>query len=356
MNKKNELMQILENHDIDGFFVSKENNVNYLSGFTDEASFIFITPEENFFITDGRFEELAQKLCLGFTIINWQKTNKSLIQVIYDLAKEKHINKIGFESQWLSYENYEKMKRTVKDIPLIPTSNIIESLRYVKTPEEISKLRKASDITDYSFEEIIKYIRPGMTEKQVAARLEYIIKMAGGDGVGFDTILISGEKTSLPHGKPSDKKIQKGDFVTMDYGALVDGYTSDMTRTIIIGQASEKQIQIYNLVKEAQEKALETIRDGINSDLPDTKARQIVEKYIDYYYPGIGHGIGLDLHEAPFLSSRGDYKIKENCVITVEPGLYIPNWGGVRIEDSVLVKKDGFERLTKSSKDLIIID
>lgn len=240
-------------------------------------------------------------------------------------------------------------------VKLVGKEGIVEELRYVKTPEEIEKIRKASEITDHAFEEILKYIEIGMTENQVAAKLEYIVKMAGADGMGFDTILISGSKTSLPHGKPTNKLIEAGDFVTMDFGAMVDGYTSDMTRTIVMGQASQEQMEVYRLVKEAQQKGMDSIKPLVTSDLPDQAVREVLKDRIQYYYPGIGHGIGLDLHEAPFISQKGGYTIEENCIITVEPGLYIPGWGGVRIEDSILVTREGYERLTKSSKDLIIV-
>ena len=342
--------------DLDALFISKEENVNYLSGFTDEASYLLITKGKSFFITDGRFVELAEELCLGFTIINWQKTGKGLFELIADLCQDLEIKKLGFEADWISYSQYQAMEKDIRDIDLVGTNNMVEKLRYVKDDLEISYLRKACEISDYAFEEILKYIKPGVKEKDLAARLEYIMKTAGADGIGFDTILISGKKTSLPHGKPSDKLIEKGDFITMDYGALVNGYTADMTRTVIVGEASDEQIKVYNLVKKAQEKALESLKAGIDSSIPDKAARSQVQDYIDYYYPGIGHGIGLDLHEAPFLSHAGGYEIKENSVITVEPGLYIPSWGGVRIEDSVLIKKNGYERLTKSTKELIIID
>lgn len=355
MGKIEKVLQALKEQQLDGLFIVKKANVNYISKFTDEAAFVLITRKGNFFITDGRFIELAEKLCEGFEIINWQDLGKGVLGVVEKICKDVGIKRLGFEEEWTSYSMYENMKGILKDIELIPTKGIIEALRYIKDEEEINILREASRITDEAFEEILNHIKPGMTENQVAAKLEYIIKMNGGDGVGFETILISGKKTSLPHGKPDDKVIEDGDFVTLDFGALYKGYTSDMTKTIVVGKPNEKQIEIYNVVKEAQQAGLDTIKDGISSKVPDDAIREVVKDYIEYYYPGIGHGIGRDLHEPPFIGKNGGYIIKKNCVITVEPGLYIPDWGGVRIEDSILVTEDGYERLTKSTKDLICL-
>lgn len=353
MKKVGKVLELLEEKDLDGLFLVNMPNVNYISGFTDEASFVLLSDKGNYFITDGRFYEEAQNLCKGFEIINWKNLGDSVIEVLGKLCKDLDINKLGFESQWVNYSMYENMKETLKEVELVPTEGIIESLRYIKDEKEIGFIRQASRITDKAFEEIAKYIEIGMTENQVVAKLEYIIRMIGGDGVGFDTILVSGKKTSLPHGKPDDKVIEEGDFITLDFGALYKGYTSDMTKTIIAGEPSEKQLKVYNIVKKAQQAGLDSIRDGINSKVPDDAVRKIVKDYIEYYYPGIGHGIGLDLHEPPFISNKGGYTIKKNCVITMEPGIYIPGWGGVRIEDSILVTEDGYERLTKSTKDLI---
>lgn len=355
MEKVKEVLKVLDEQQLDGLFLVKQANVNYISKFTDEASFVLISKNGNFFITDGRFFELAQKLCKGFEVLNSQNFDKGLLGIVEEICKDNGIKRLGFERKWTSYDMYENMTKIFKNIELVPTQDIIEDLRYIKDEEEIEILREASRITDKAFEEILNHIKPGMTEKQVAAKLEYIIKMNGGDGVGFDTILISGKKTSLPHGKPDDKVIENGDFITLDFGALYKGYTSDMTRTIVVGKPSDKQVEIYNIVKEAQQVGLDNIRAGVNSKIPDAAVREVVKDYIEYYYPGIGHGIGRDLHEPPFIGKSTNYTIKKNCVITMEPGLYIPDWGGVRIEDSVLVTEDGCERLTKCTKDLICL-
>lgn len=355
MKRVKKVLELLTDKDLDGLFLVKRANVNYISRFSDEASYVLVSTKGCFFITDGRFFELAQKECKGFEIINWQKIGKSVIDGVKEICEKHDIKKLGFERVATSYDMYENLKKTMPDVDLIPTSNLIEEMRYVKDEEETEILKEASRITDKAFEEILNFIKPGMTENQVAAKLEYIIKMNGASGVGFETILISGKKTSLPHGKPDDKIIESGDFITLDFGALYKGYTSDMTRTIVVGTPNDKQVEVYNLVKQAQQAALDMIKAGVTSKEPDDVIRKIVKDYIEYYYPGIGHGVGRELHEQPFLGKNGDRIIEKNCIITVEPGLYIPDWGGVRIEDTIVVTETGNERLTKSSKELICV-
>lgn len=355
MERLNKTQEILRDNEWDALFLVKRANVNYISRFSDEAAYALIGTNKQFLITDGRFFELAQEECKGFRIINWQKIGTSIVDAVKEICKNNGIKKLGFERAATSYDLYDRLQSSMTDVELIPTNNVIEDLRYVKDEEEIEILKEASRITDKSFEDILNFIKPGMTENEVAAKLEYIIKFNGASGVGFETILISGKKTSLPHGKPNDKVIEKGDLVTLDFGALYKGHTSDMTRTIVVGTANEKQIEIYNIVKKAQQIGLDTIKAGVTSKAPDDKIREIVKDYVEYYYPGIGHGVGRELHEQPFLGKNGDRIIEKNCIITVEPGIYIPNWGGVRIEDTIIVTETGNERLTKSSKDLICV-
>ena len=290
MEKLNKALKLIKEEGLSGLLVTKEANVKYLSNYKDEAACLLLTNKGNYFITDGRFIELAEKQAKGldFNFINWQKESNSMIQALADLFAKLDLDKLGFEKYWTSYADFQAMETSFKgsSVKLVGKEGIVEELRYVKTPEEIEKIRKASEITDHAFEEILKYIEIGMTENQVAAKLEYIVKMAGADGMGFDTILISGSKTSLPHGKPTNKLIEAGDFVTMDFGAMVDGYTSDMTRTIVMGQASQEQMEVYRLVKEAQQKGMESIKPLVTSDLPDQAVREVLKDRIQYYYPG----------------------------------------------------------------------
>ncbi len=354
MDRNKRLIEGFGGKKLDALLVSNEVNVTYMSGFTGDDSILLITLANKYMLTDFRYTEQAEKECPGFEIIKCDKAKR--FEKISELLKKENIKRLGFE-QHVSYSDYEKLKAALEDAKLVPTDNIIEKLRYIKDEKEKSYIMKAQEIADSAFSNIIKFIKPGMTEKQVTAELEYLMKKGGADGPAFDTLLISGKKTSLPHGKPSDKKIDEGDFVTLDFGALYKGYRSDMTRTIAVGGVSERQAKIYGIVKKAQLNALKALKAGINGKVPDDAAREVIgaEGYNDNFGHGLGHGVGLEIHEEPYMGKNSKYKLEEGCIVTVEPGIYIPGWGGVRIEDTVLVTKEGCEIFTKSSKDLIVI-
>ena len=265
------------------------------------------------------------------------------------------IRRLGFEECFTTYDKYEEIHRLLSEhrIELTGTRNIVEELRYVKSEEEVANTRIACEIADKALEELVPYIKPGVTERELCARLEFSMKMHGAQDIGFETILISGAKTSLLHGKPGDRKVEEGDFVLVDYGAKYNGYISDTTRTFAVGHVSEQQKEIYELVREAQETGVRNMGPGIVASKPDTEIRKVVKKYEEYYYSGMGHGVGLDLHEEPFLGMYGTKIMQPGCVITMEPGIYIPGWGGVRIEDTVLITENGAETLTHFPKDLM---
>lgn len=359
MNAFEKIREMLNERGIDGIYVSQQANVNYITGYPDELAYAVIGQNDKYVITDGRFVELAENTCIpnGFKVLNWHLFDRSLPKAISHACRECKIKRLGFEEKFTTYDKYTELKQLLENdnIELVPVSGMIEELRYTKNDEELANSRKACEIADKALEELIPYIKPGVSERELCARLEFSMKMNGAHAIGFETILISGEKTSLPHGKPDDKVIEYGDFVTIDFGAMYNGYISDMTRTFVVGEASEKQIEIYNLVKEAQAKGLECMRDGAHATEPDTEIRKIIKKYEEYYYPGMGHGVGRDLHEEPFLGNYGTKTMKKGCIITMEPGLYIPGWGGVRIEDTVYIKEDGIEILTKFPKELMVL-
>lgn len=354
-NRIKKLLDRMESENLDGLFILKTANVNYISGFTNEDSYVLITKEGYYFITDGRYTEQAEEECPDFEVIRWGKPTGTIADTVEELAIKNNLKRIGFEKDCMTYGMYEQFSKTITQAELFPVSGLVEDLRYTKDKDEIDNIKIAAAIADAAFSKIIEFIKPGMKESDVALQLEYYMRKAGADGIAFDTILISGRKTSLPHGIPSEKIIENGDFITIDFGALYKGYRSDMTRTIAVGEISEKQLEIYELVKKAEEEGINCIKSGVSSKLPDDKVREVLKDYIEYYYPGLGHGVGRELHEQPFLGSRGDRVIEKNCVITVEPGIYIPGWGGVRIEDTLVVTEDGYEILTKSPKELIIL-
>lgn len=354
-NRIENLLVEMKKCGMDGLFLMREANVRYISGFTDSDSYVLITEKGNFFITDGRYTEQAEKQCPDYKVIKWGKPVGTLGDTVNNIAKDLGLKSIGFEKDKMTYALYEDFKGKLEAVELVPTLGLVEKLRYVKDEEEISNIKEACRIADVAFERILDFIKPGISESEVALELEYYMRKEGASGVGFETILISGSKTSLLHGKPDNKIIEDGDLIILDYGALYNGYISDMTRTIGIGHLDDKKIEIYNLVKKAQQQGLDAIKAGESGKTPDDKIRSVIKEYENYYYAGIGHGVGRELHEEPFLGKYCNRILQENCVITVEPGIYIPGWGGVRIEDTIVVKKDGYERLTNSTKELIIL-
>ncbi len=357
MSRIERLLGKLNEDNLDGLLLITDQNIRYLTGFTGSDSFIIITPKDKYFITDGRYVEQVEQECPEFKIVNWRQPSRRLSEAIRDIAIELGLKSLGFEKNHVCYELYDDLNRDITDIELIPTKSIVESIRYRKDDEEILKIKKACEISENALNRLLGSIKPGVTEKELTAELEYHIKKQGADGVGFETILISGKRTSLLHGKPSDKKIEHGDFITIDFGAMYDGYICDMTRTFVVGKASEKQKEVYEAVKEALNYATNSIKSNISSKVPCEKYKKTIDKagYRDYYYPNLGHGVGLVVHEEPFMGPASEYILEKNCIITVEPGVYIPDWGGVRIEDMILVTDEGFEVLTKLPKDLIII-
>ncbi len=340
----------MKEKDIEAFVIYKFVNVTYITGFTGDDSVALVTHDKAIFITDGRYTEQAQKEVKDFEVIEHKTGIK---EVLKEYIKTLEIKKLAFEEN-ISYGQYRELKELL-EIELIPQANLVETLRMVKDEEEIENIKKAQNITDRAFEHLLKFIKVGMTEKEVALELEYFMKKQGAEDLSFDTIVASGKRSSLPHGKASEKVIEKGDFVTIDFGCKVGGYCSDMTRTIVMGKASEKQKEIYNIVLEAQQKAIDNIRAGITSKEADLLARSVIEEkgYGQYFSHSLGHGVGLEVHEAPSLSFKKEEILKEGAIVTVEPGIYIPDFGGVRIEDMVLLKEDGVINLTKSPKYLI---
>ncbi len=357
MNRFNQLMVIMEENNIDAFYITKKENVKYITGYPDELAYAFICRTGKYIITDTRFIEEAQLSCPDFTAVNWHEFGRSIPKAIASLCKTNNIKTIGFEKNFTTYDKYTELFQLLSedDISLIPTSEIIETLRYTKTEEEIQKIRIACEIADKALYDLVPYIKAGVSERELCARLEFSMKMHGAHDLGFETILISGAKTSMLHGKPSDKLVEEGDFVLVDFGAMYHGYISDMTRTFIVGEPSQKQLEVYNLVKEAQQLGVDNMGPNVHTTLPDSKIREIIGSYSEFYYAGMGHGVGLDLHEEPFLGNYGTRTMKPGCVITMEPGIYIPGWGGVRIEDTVLITDSGIESLTHFPRELMIL-
>lgn len=357
MSRQEKLLKIMDDKNIESLFINNERNVRYLSGYTGEDSYILISKKGLWFITDYRYSEQAQKECEGFNVIERNRQTTSLGQCINNLLSDNNIKSIGFERDHINYGMIEDIKKYLEVNEIIPTSGLVECLRYTKDENEIKLIKKACEIADNAFAHLMDKIKVGMTEKEAALELEYKMRKLGASDVAFDTILLSGTRTSMPHGIPSDKKIEYGDFVTIDFGALYKGYRSDMTRTFIMGEASEEQKSVYESVLEAQKLGVSVTKSGMIGSDVDSQVSEILKRnsYFENAGKGLGHGLGLDLHEQPFMNSICDLELKEGCVVTIEPGVYIPNWGGVRIEDTVIVTKDGCEIITNTPKELLVV-
>lgn len=353
MEKLQKLRSQFDHLGIDALLITSTFNRRYMTNFTGTAGVALISADQALFITDFRYIEQATKQCEGFTII---KHGPSIIEEIARQAEQFGISKLGFEQDFLSFSTYSEYKTALK-ADLVPISGIIEKLRLIKTESEIKILKEAADIADAAFKHILDFIRPGLTELEVSNELEFFMRAAGATSSSFDTIVASGYRSALPHGVASDKIIEKGDMITLDYGAYYKGYVSDITRTIAIGEPDPKLKEIYAVVYEAQQRGVEGVKPGMTGKEADALTRDyITEKgFGEYFGHSTGHGIGLEVHEGPALSFRSDLKLLPGMVVTVEPGIYIPGLGGVRIEDDIMITKDQNELLTHSTKELMIL-
>lgn len=330
----------------------------YFSGFKSSAGLVLITRTSAYLIVDFRYGEAAEKTVKHLDVIVYSKLSETLSK----LFKKHRVKRVYFENEGLSLKQANDYKKMFNSIDVKPSfanylDQIIENMRMIKSDDEIKKLETAQKITEEAYLEILNYIKPGVKERDIALELEYLMRKKGADGIAFDLITITGANTSRPHGVPGDNIVKSGDFFTMDIGALFDGYHSDMTRTVVVGQVSEEQEKIYNIVLKAQTAALAEIKPGVSGEYIDDIARNIIkdEGYGDCFGHSTGHGVGLDIHEKPFVTVNNKLLLSKGMVITCEPGIYLPERFGVRIEDMVEVTANGIKNFTKVPKELIIL-
>ncbi len=349
-NRIDALRDQMKEKSLDAALIYKNENRRYISGFTGTSGYVVITEKSSFFITDFRYIGQASNQCESYEIIehNIEKT-------LYDIINSLNIYNLGFEEDFVTYGQYKEFENKLKDVTLSPLNQALNSLRKYKDANEIKCIESAAAIADDAFDYICEFIKPGISEREISLELEGYMRKKGASSTSFDIIVASGLRSSLPHGVASDKIVEKGEFITMDFGCIVNGYCSDMTRTIVMGKANDKQKQIYDIVLEAQNMALRAIRPGITGVEADKVARDIITKrgYGQFFGHGLGHGVGLEIHEAPRLSPLGNDTLEVAMVVTDEPGIYLPDFGGVRIEDLVVITEDGNRVLSKSPKQLI---
>ena len=337
---------------LDGIIISNPINVKYLTGIEAEGSFL-ITPKENIYITDGRYvEQVNNTITLNDEIVVYD---------MKDLSKDDYENiftfceNVGFEEDYVTYAQYKYFMQYYKINNLEETEKIIEKQRMIKDKEEIEYIQRACRITDECFDHLKEYIKIGLTEKQIAKEIDEFFIEHGADGVAFDTIVASGKNTSKPHAVPTNKKIEEGDPITIDFGCKYKGYCSDMTRTIFAGYVPNEIKEIYELVLKNQRQVIDEMKEGVNLKLISRMVENDFKLHRYDLIHSIGHGVGMEIHELPFFSSRADCILKNNMVVTDEPGIYVPGKFGVRIEDTVLVNRGMATALTKSNRDYIIV-
>ncbi|HLJ48189.1 MAG TPA: Xaa-Pro peptidase family protein [Bryobacteraceae bacterium] len=336
---------------LDGFLVSHLPNVRYLTGFTGSNALVLITPNSTTLFTDPRYTIQAQTESTAKVVI----AKGSLVQAASKFIQRKRLKNLGFEKSHLSYQTWEFLKPL--KLTLKPIDAAIESRRTIKSPEEIARIRQAVQTNSAAFTVTLKRIRPGVTESAVAAELEYQMRRRGAEKPAFETIVAFGTRAALPHAQPTHQKLNASDLVLIDMGATQNGYTSDMTRTFFIGNPTPKLRKMYEAVLKAQLAGIDAVREGVTADRVDRATRSVLrsEGLDKYFVHSTGHGLGLEIHEAPRLGRKDKTPLQAGMVITIEPGVYMENIGGVRIEDTVLVTKNGCEVLTPTSKELMAV-
>jgi Xaa-Pro aminopeptidase len=345
------LREALATEGLDAILITQPENRRYLSGFTGSAGVLLISQDQAVLATDFRYYEQVEKQAPDFRLA---KITNKFEPLLPELVHQVGAKKVGFESVHLTVDQHQEWQKVAEGFELVPTKELVERIRAVKDEDELSKIRKAIALADEAFAHIVDFIEPGMTEKEVAWELEVFMRTHGAAKVAFDLIVGSGPNGAMPHATVSERVIRAGEPIVIDMGAMIDGYNSDLTRTICASRPDDKFRGIYNIVLEAQCTAEQSIRPGMTGKQADSVARQVIEEagYGDNYGHGLGHGVGLAVHEKPGVGRLSEDVLEPGMVFTVEPGIYLPGWGGVRIEDVVVMREDGVQVLTQASKEL----
>jgi len=352
--RQKDIRKVLDERGLDGMLITNLTNVRYISGFTGSAASCLITPEGQFFITDGRYIEQSKAQVKGFE--RFIDMNSHLSQI-----KDNNLNpngfKLAFEGDHMSYALYENMISMFPNTKWENSSMILEDLAAVKDDHELECIRTAVEVTDKVYEEILPMLRPGFTEKQVANTMVSKYREYA-EGEAYSPIVATGPNGALPHAIPTDREFKNGDFIVIDAAAKYGGYHADMTRTPVVGEATEKHKEVYSIVKEAQQRGCDIAKAGVPCKEVDAATREYIGEmgYGEYYTHGTGHGLGLEIHTSPRFSPQSEQVLEVNNVMTIEPGIYLAGWGGVRIEDDVIIGEDDCEILYQTTKDLVILN
>lgn len=348
----NALVRELKARSLDALLITHLPNVQYLSGFSGSNGACVITRNYHTFVTDGRYIAQSKEEVRGFRILI---TKTKLFDELAAKGVLRSKKRVGIESSHVTLAELRTIKKLFPGVTFVQTDGIVERQAAIKQPDEIERIRKAIAVTDAVFESVLHILKPGVRELEIAAEISYLHRLAGSDADAFEPIVASGPRGALPHAKPTSKKLKSGELVVLDFGGRLNGYMSDLTRTVAIGTISTRQKEIYDTVYEAQMLAIEAVRPGMTAKELDAIARDHIASrgFGDYFNHSLGHGVGLQIHEAPLVSYRSNDMIEKGNVITIEPGIYLPGVCGVRIEDDVVVTARGCENLTKAPKELI---
>lgn len=352
-NRAERLLPFFENNRLDLLLVTGRGNLRYLTGFSGSEGAALLTREGGWFICDSRYSSQAAREVSGLELVEHSRR----VTAVAELVRRSGADRVGFEAGQTTVLTHRELSDAIAGVELVGLDTGFDTIRSCKDQDELLLLEKVARLASDSFEAVLPELRPGISEEQFALLLEFEIRSRGAEGRSFDFIVASGERGALPHGRASGKKIQAGELVTVDFGAMLDGYCSDETVTVAVGTISERQQEIYRTVLEAHDRGVAAIRPGASCRAVDGLVRDFIREkgFGDYFGHGLGHGVGLEIHEKPQLSPRSEATLEEGMVVTVEPGIYIPGFGGVRIEDTVVVTADGCRLITAVPKKLRIV-
>lgn len=348
---------VMSDEKMDGIAVTYLPNIRYLTNFSGSAGTLFIFEDSIHFVTDDRYEEQIKTELYPLPNLKTH-INRNPWQYAVDSGLLKNISTLGFEADRVPYSEVVEIRNIIRPVKFKPEPKIVERFTQPKSPEELANIQKACDLSIQVYEKILEIVKPGITEREIASEIAYISRRLGSEGDAFDIIVVSGPRTAMVHGKPSDRKIKKNDVITLDFGCIVNGFRSDITRTFVIGKATKEQRDIYKLLVNAKNAAIEAVAPAMNGKHLDKIARQMIEKagYGKYFQHSLGHGIGIEVHEMPIITFRKeDQIVPEDVVLAIEPGVYLPDKFGMRVEDDVFVTRHGAKPLTKAPEELVVI-